>query len=448
MSKQERRKVEVSMVVSEEMEVTNMRTDKSLLEEMLSDENLNKAYLQVVRNKGAEGVDGMKYTELKDYLKEHGEEIKGQIRTRKYKPSPVRRVEIPKADGGIRNLGVPTVLDRFIQQAIIQVLTPIYEPLFSDSSYGFRPNRCCEMAIIKALEYMNDGFQWVVDIDLEKFFDNVNHDKLISLVMKNVKDGEIVSLIRKFLVSGIMIDNEYKESIIGTPQGGNLSPLLSNIILNELDKELEARGLHFTRYADDCIILVGSSKAADRVMENVSKFIEKKLGLKVNMTKSKVSKPNDIKYLGFTFYKDPYGKQWKAKPHQISVEKLKAKLKQLTKRSWSVNMDYRLLKIKQLVTGWVNYYRIGNFKMICREIDKNIQFRIRMCIWKQWKLPYTRYKALLKLGMAEWKAKTWANCQRAYARCASSFLHVAIPIQLLKKRGLVSLLDQYQLKHI
>ena len=268
-----------------------METDRSLLEDMLLDGNLNKAYLQVVRNKGAEGIDGMKYTELKDYLIEHGEEIKEQIRTRKYEPKPVRRVEIPKENGKVRKLGIPTVLDRFVQQAIVQVLTPIYEPVFSETSYGFRPNRCCEMAIMKALEYMNDGFQWVVDIDLENFFDNVSHDKLITLVMRKVKDGEIVSLIRKFLKSGIMMDDEYEESVIGTPQGGNLSPLLSNIMLNELDKELESRGLRFTRYADDCIILVGSSKAADRVIASITRYIEKKLGLKVNMTKSKVSKP-------------------------------------------------------------------------------------------------------------------------------------------------------------
>lgn len=243
-----------------------MLTGNELLEEMLSEKNLKLAYQQVYRNKGASGVDGMEIKELKEYLNTHLEEIKEQIRNKSYKPKPVRRVEIPKDNGGVRNLGVPTVLDRFIQQAIAQVLTPIYEPIFSDNSYGFRPNRCCEMAIIKALEYMNDGFQWVVDIDLEKFFDNVNRDKLISLVMKNVKCGEIVSLIRKYQVSGIMIDDEFKESTIGTPQGGNLSPLLSNIMLNELDKELEARGLRFTRYADDCIILVASSKAADRVM--------------------------------------------------------------------------------------------------------------------------------------------------------------------------------------
>ena len=380
-------------------EVTNMQTDRSLLDDMLNDGNLNKAYLQVVRNKGAEGVDGMKYTELKDCLIEHGEEIKELIRTRKYKPQPVRRVEIPKENGKVRKLGVPTVLDRFVQQAIVQVLTPIYEPIFSETSYGFRPNRCCEMAIIKALEYMNDGFQWVVDIDLENFFDNVNHDKLITLVMKNVKDGEIVSLIRKFLVSGIMIDNEYEESIIGTPQGGNLSPLLSNIMLNELDKELEARGLRFTRYADDCIILVGSSKAADRVIESVSKFIEKKLGLKVNMTKSKVSKPNDIKYLGFGFFKDTFDGLWKSKPHKISIDKLKTKLKKLTLRSWGVSMDYRIYKINELIRGWFNYFKLGKFKMKCKEIDKHIRFRLRMCIWKQWKTPKTRYKNLLRLGL-------------------------------------------------
>ena len=425
-----------------------MTTDVNLLEEMLSDENLNKACLQVVKNKGASGVDSMEYTQLKDYLKEHGQEIKAQIRERRYKPQPVRRVEIPKDDGGVRNLGVPTVVDRFVQQAITQVLTPIYEPIFSESSYGFRPNRCCENAIVKALEYMNDGFQWIVDIDLEKFFDTVQHDRLITLVMKNVKDGEIVSLIRKFLKSGIMIDDEYKESVIGTPQGGNLSPLLSNVILDELDKELESRKLNFTRYADDCIILVGSSKAADRVMKNVTKFIEKKLGLKVNMTKSKVSKPNDIKYLGFGFFKDRHDGLWKAKPHEKSVMKLNAKLKRLTGRSWSVSMDYRLKKIKQLITGWVNYYKIGYFQSVCRNMDSHVRFRLRMCIWKQWKKVYTRHRGLVRLGI-EWnKAQSWANSRKSYARCASSFLQTAITNKKLKKRGLVSLLDQYQLKHV
>lgn len=405
---------------------------------MLSDENIMKAYKQVKRNKGAPGIDGMTVNELKGYLDENIDAIREQIRTRKYKPSPVRRVEIPKDNGGVRNLGVPTVIDRVIQQAIVQVLTPIYEPLFSDSSYGFRPNRCCEMAIIKALEYMNDGYEWIVDIDLEKFFDNVHHDKLISLIMKDVKNGEIVSLIRKFLVSGIMLDDEFKESVIGTQQGGNLSPLLSNVVLNELDKELEARGLHFVRYADDCIILVHSSKAADRVMKNVSKFIEKKLELKVNMTKSKVSKPNDIKYLGFGFYKDhKAGGVYKAKPHEISIVKLKAKIKKLTSRSWSVSLKYRFLKIKQLIVGWINYYRIGNFKMKCKQIDGWLRFRIRMCIWKQWKTSQKRIRMMMKLGVSRNRATRTAYSRKGYARIAiSQPLQYALRNEVLKYKRL------------
>ena len=237
-----------------------------LLDEILSKENLNKAYLQVYRNKGASGVDGVTVDELKQYLKENKEEILTKIRQRKYKPQPVRRVKIPKENGKMRNLGIPTVVDRVIQQAIVQVLSPIYEKQFSESSYGFRPKRSCEMAIIRSLELMNDGYDWIVDLDLEKFFDTVNQDKLIGLIMKTVKDGEVVSLIRKFLVSGVMENGRYEPTKVGTPQGGNLSPLLSNIMLNELDKELEARGLNFVRYADDCMIFVKSEKAANRVL--------------------------------------------------------------------------------------------------------------------------------------------------------------------------------------
>lgn len=431
------------------MEVTEiMKTDNTLLEKMLSDENLGLALAQVRRNKGASGIDGMEVSELKGYLDEHLEEIKESIRNRTYKPQPVKRVEIPKPDGGVRKLGIPAVLDRFVQQAIAQVLVPIYEPKFSDNSFGFRPNRCCEMAIIRALEYMNDGFHWVVDIDLEKFFDTVDHDKLISLVMRDVKSGEIVSLIRKFLVSGIMMDNEYKESVIGVVQGGNISPLLSNVVLNELDKELEARGLRFIRYADDCIILVGSSKAADRVMANVSKFIENKLGLKVNMTKSKISKPNEIRYLGFGFYYDASYGQWKAKPHQISVNKLKEKLKKLTNRSWSVSWEHRCTKLRQLIRGWINYYRIGQFKTICQRIDGWIRFRIRMYLWKKWKTVKNREKQLRKLGVNALQAKMWSNTRKSYARCASTFLQNKVTKELLRRKGLPSMIDQYQLKHI
>ena len=424
-----------------------LNKDDTLLNELLSDENLKIAKQRVKKNKGASGIDGMEVKELDEYLSKHLDEIKEQIRNKKYSPKPVKRVEIPKPDGGVRNLGVPTVVDRFVQQAIAQVLTPIYEPKFSESSYGFRPNRCCEMAILKALEFMNDGYQWVVDIDLEKFFDNVNHDKMISLIMKDVKCGEIVSLINKFLKSGIMIDDEYKESVIGTPQGGNLSPLLSNIMLNQLDKELEARGLRFTRYADDCIILVGSSKAADRVMKNVSIFIESKLGLKVNMTKSKVSKPNDIKYLGFGFFMDKNDGLWKAKPHAKSVEKLKLKLKKLTSRRWSISLDERLEKIKKTIVGWTNYYKIGYWKDVARMVDAHVRFRLRMCIWKQWKKVNTKKKALISLGVPKREAWMLANSRKAYARCASSFLNNVLTNKRLKERGLVFLLDQYNLKH-
>lgn len=424
-----------------------LNKDDTLLNELLSGDNLKIAKQRIKKNKGASGIDGMEVKELDEYLSKHLDEIKEQIRNKKYSPKPVKRVEIPKPDGGVRNLGVPTVVDRFVQQSIAQVLTPIYEPKFSESSYGFRPNRCCEMAILKALEFMNDGYQWVVDIDLEKFFDNVNHDKMISLIMKDVKCGEIVSLINKFLKSGIMIDDEYKESVIGTPQGGNLSPLLSNIMLNQLDKELEARGLRFTRYADDCIILVGSSKAADRVMKNVSIFIESKLGLKVNMTKSKVSKPNDIKYLGFGFFMDKNDGLWKAKPHAKSVEKLKLKLKKLTSRRWSISLDERLEKIKKTIVGWTNYYKIGYWKDVARMVDAHVRFRLRMCIWKQWKKVNTKKKALISLGVPKREAWMLANSRKAYARCASSFLNNVLTNKRLKERGLVFLLDQYDLKH-
>ena len=240
------------MVKSSETERKQRMNTNNLMEQILTKENLNQAYLQVVRNKGAEGIDGMKYTELKEYLVANGETIKEQLRTRKYKPQAVRRVEIPKPDGGTRNLGVPTVTDRFVQQAVAQVLTPIYEEQFHEHSYGFRPKRNAQQAIQKALDMMNDGYDWIVDIDLAKFFDTVNHDKLMTLIGKTIKDGDVISIIRKFLVSGIMIDNEYEESVIGTPQGGNLSPLLANIMLNELDQEMEKRGLNFVRYADDC----------------------------------------------------------------------------------------------------------------------------------------------------------------------------------------------------
>lgn len=348
------------------------KTSMELLDEILSKENLNKAYLQVYRNKGASGIDGVSADELKQYLKENKDEILTKIRQRKYKPQPVRRVKIPKENGKMRNLGIPTVVDRVIQQAIVQVLSPIYEKQFSESSYGFRPKRSCEMAIIRSLEEMNDGYDWIVDLDLEKFFDTVNQDKLIGLIMKTVKDGDVVSLIRKFLVSGVMENGHYEPIKVGTPQGGNLSPLLSNIMLNELDKELEARGLKFVRYADDCMIFVKSEKAANRVLISITKYIEKKLGLKVNAEKSKVSKPTGIKFLGHGFWVAKGGK-YKPKPHLKSIQKLKRKLKRLTERRISINLDTRLQRINYAVRGWVNYFRIANMKKVLAKIDERLR---------------------------------------------------------------------------
>ena len=432
------------MVDSSETERKERMDTSSLMEQVLGKDNLNTAYLQVVRNKGTEGVDGMKYTELLKHLKENGENIKEQLRTRKYKPQPVRRVEIPKPDGGVRNLGVPTVTDRFVQQAIAQVLTPIYEEQFHEHSYGFRPNKCAQQAIITALEMMNDGNNWIVDIDLEKFFDTVNHDKLMTLIGRTIKDGDVISIIRKFLVSGIMVDDEYKESVIGTPQGGNLSPLLANIMLNELDREMEQRGLNFVRYADDCIIMVGSEMSAKRVMRNLTKFIEGKLGLKVNMTKSKVSKPQGLKYLGFGFYFDSRTHQFKAKPHAKSVAKFKTRMKQLTRRSWGVSNAYKVKKLNELIRGWINYFKIGSMKTICAKLDSNIRYRLRMCIWKHWKTPQNRAKNLMKLGISKkyaWST-AYTGARIAYV-CQRGAMNYAVTKERLTRFGLVSMLDYY-----
>ena len=387
----------------------------SLMEQILSSDNLNRAYLQVVRNKGAEGVDGMKYTELKEHLAKNGENIKEQLKARKYKPQPVRRVEIPKPDGGVRNLGVPRVTDRFVQQAILT-----------------------------ALDMMNDGNEWIVDMDLEKFFDTVNHDKLMTIIGRTIKDGDVISIVRKYLVSGIMIDDEYEDSIVGTPQGGNLSPLLANIMLNELDKEMEKRGLKFVRYADDCIIMVGSEMSANRVMRNISRFIEEKLGLKVNMSKSKVDKPQGLKYLGFGFYFDPRAHQIKAKPHAKSVAKFKKRMKELTCRSWGVRNSYKVEKLNQLIRGWINYFKIGSMKTLCKQLDSNIRYRLRMCIWKQWKTPQNRAKNLIKLGINKytaWKV-AYAGDRIAYV-CNKGAVDVAISNERLIRFGLVSMIDYY-----
>lgn len=421
----------------------------SLMEQILSKENLNAAYLQVVRNKGAAGVDGMTVEELGAYLSENGESIREQLRTRKYKPQPVRRVEIPKPDGGVRNLGVPTVVDRFVQQAVAQVLTPIFEEQFHDHSYGFRPNRCAQQAVLKALEMMNDGHSWIVDIDLAKFFDTVDHDKLMTIFGRTIKEGDVISVVRKFLASGVMIDDEYEDTIVGTPQGGNISPLMANIMLNELDKELEARRLDFVRYADDLIIMVGSRQAADRVMKSVTRFIEEKLGLKVNAEKSKVDKPKGIKYLGFGFYFDSFAKVYKAKPHPKAVAKFKAQMKKLTGRSWGVSNSYKVFKLNQLIRGWVNYFRIGSMKSLCERLDSNIRFRLRMCIWKHWKTAQNRAENLIKLGISRKFAWSTAYYGAHIAHvCQGGAMNMAVTKERLTRFGLVSMADYYAEKRV
>lgn len=423
-------------------------TDMELLEEILNQNNLNKAYKKVVANKGVAGVDGITVEEEFDYLKENKDRIINQIRKRKYKPQPVKKVQIPKENGKMRNLGIPTVTDRIIQQAIFQVISPIFEKQFNDNSFGFRPNRSCEQAIIRALEYLNDGYEWIVDIDLEKFFDTVNQDKLITIIGKTITDGDVVSLIRKYLSAGVMEKGIVKATTVGTPQGGNLSPLLSNIMLNELDKELDARGLNFVRYADDCIILVKSEKAANRVLTSITKFIEKKLGLKVNVEKSKVTRPTQTKYLGFSFWKNPKG-QWKPKPHIKSYQKLVRKLKQLTDRSWSISLDNRIKKINYVVRGWVNYFRIANIKNKITEIDEHLRVRVRVIIWKQWEKTRRKCESLQKLGVPLEIAFNCANTRKGYYQiCKTRYIQFAINNERLRKRGLVFLLDQYEKVHI
>ena len=419
-----------------------------LLEKILERENLNEAYKRVYANKGASGVDGVTVEELLNYLKEHKAELIESIRTRKYKPQAVRRVEIPKDNGKKRQLGIPTVVDRVIQQATAQVLSPIYEEQFSNSSYGFRPKKSCEMAVIRSLELLNDGYDWVVDIDLERFFDTVQHDRLMNIISRTVEDGDVLSLIRKFLVSGVMVGKVYEETTVGTPQGGNLSPLLSNIMLNELDKELEARELRFVRYADDCNIFVGSRKAAERVMKSVTDFIERKLGLKVNATKSKIGRPNQIKFLGFGYFTDKDGK-YQAKPHKLSIEKLKRKLKALTSRKWSISLDARLKKLKQQMTGWVNYFRIARMKTVLSEIDAKLRKRVRVIIWKQWKRPKKRYDSLRKPGATHRNAYVTANCRKGYQYvCSSATIHATITNKRLEQRGLTSLSNLYSKVHL
>lgn len=420
----------------------------NLIERILDKNNVRQALEKVIANKGAAGIDGMKVEDLRDYMNANWSSIKQSILERSYKPAPVRRVEIPKPNGGVRKLGIPTVVDRTIQQAIVQVLTPIFETEFQENSYGFRPGRSCEHAVVKLLEYLNAGYEWIVDIDLEKFFDNVPQDKLMSYVGRVIREPDTESLIRKYLKSGVMENGMYEATELGTPQGGNLSPLLSNVMLNELDKELTNRGLRYVRYADDCVIAVGSSASANRVMHTITKWIEQKLGLKVNATKTHVCRPTKLKYLGFGFYKSSQTKKWSARPHESSVEKFQGKLKKLCKRSWSISMTARIAMLNSVIRGWINYFSIGAMKGRMEKTDEHLRTMLRKVIWKQWKTPQKRAWGLRKLGIDNELAKLTSYCGDRYEWVVRRTCVVrAISKDILARRGLVSCLDYYTVRH-
>ena len=419
---------------------------RGLLEKILDRENLNLAYRRVRAKRGSHGIDGMSVEELLPFLKQNGGQIRQSIVEGTYVPKPVRRVEMPKPDGGVRLLGIPTVVDRVIQQAIAQILSPIYEEQFSDNSYGFRRNRNAHQAVKKCKEYIEAGYKWTVDIDLAKYFDTVNHDKLMRLLTETIKDGRVLSLIRKYLESGVMVNGVVMETEEGTPQGGNLSPLLSNIMLNELDKEVTRRGLKFCRYADDCNIYVRSRKAADRVMVSITKFIEGKLKLKVNKDKSSVDRPWKLKFLGFSFYFKKGGVGIRVAPKP--VEKMKRKLKEITGRSKAKSMWQRMLKLKQAITGWVNYFKIADMGRLAKALDEWLRRRMRMCIWKQWKKVKTKYGNLIKLGIAKPKAWEFANTRKGYWRVSNSpILKRTITNEYLRKAGFQSIAERYSLVH-
>lgn len=426
----------------------NNLTDKNeeeygLLEFILSPTNLNAAYLQVKRNKGKGGVDKMGVESLRDYLVTNKEALTRTILRGKYRPNPVRRVAIPKDNGQKRPLGIPTVVDRVFQQAIAQTLIPLYEPQFSTNSYGFRPRRNAHQALNKCKEYITSGYDYAVDLDLEKFFDKVNHSKLIEILSRTIKDGRVVSLIHKYLNAGVQIGNRFEPSEMGVPQGGPLSPLLSNIMLNELDKELEHRGHKFVRYADDMIILCKSKRSAERVMGSITRYIEGKLLLKVNKDKSQSVPISKVKFLGYSFYK--LKGEGRLRIHPKSVAKLKVKLKELTSRSNGWGNDRRKEALRQYIIGWVHYFKLADMKSLLVRIDEWYRRRLRMVIWKQWKRINTKLTNLVKLGVKKSKAWEWANTRKGYWHIANSFiLSTTITNNRLRQAGYIFLSDYYQ----
>ncbi len=421
-----------------------------LLERILARDNLNRAYKRVKSNKGAPGIDGMSVEDALPWLREHGEELVESIRNGKYKPQPVRRKEIPKSDGGVRKLGIPTVVDRIIQQAIAQQLVPIYEPQFSDNSFGYRPGRSGQQAIQRVKEYAEKGYTQAVLVDLSKYFDTLNHELLMNLMRKRIHDKRVIELIKRYLKAGVMENGLLVKTEEGSPQGGPLSPLLANIYLNEYDQEMARRGVPVIRYADDIVVLAKSPRAAERLMETTQRYLEGKLKLKMNKEKSKVvsvySKRN-FKFLGFALGKGRDGIYIRA--HAKSLKKAKARLKELTSRSQGRNVRVVMKKVEIYIRGWLGYFYIASMKTTMREWDGWLRRRFRMYIWKQWKLPRTRVKNLIKLGMEPWKAYRNGNSSKGYwAVAGSGILTKTITNERLARAGYYSLSDRYESLHL
>lgn len=431
------------MWITENNRINNPNeTGYNLLEMILSPSNLNLAYHRVKRNKGASGVDKMEVESLSDYLVQHKDSLIESILNGKYRPDAVRRVEIPKDGGKKRNLGIPTVVDRVIQQALSQELSKLYEPQFSTHSFGFRAKRNAHQALIKCKKYITEGYDYAVDMDLEKFFDTVNHSKLIELLSRTVKDNRVVSLIHHYLNGGVQIGQSFEPSENGVPQGGPLSPLLSNIMLNELDKELEHRGHKFVRYADDFLILCKSKRGSESVMKSITNFIENKLYLKVNREKSQATSIRGVKFLGYSFYK--LKGECRLRVHPKSIAKMKVKLKELTSRSNGWGNERRKESLSQFIRGWINYFKLADMKSILLRVDKWYRRRLRMVIWKQWKRIRTKIANLIKLGVKKSKAYEWANTRKGYWHTSNSFiLNTTITKERLKVSGYVFLSDYY-----
>ena len=423
---------------------TNQQRE-GLLEQILRRDNLNRAYKQVKRNKGAGGIDGMQVDELLPFLKEHKNELIESLQDGKYRPQPVRRVEIPKDNGKTRKLGIPTVVDRLIQQAICQVLSPIFEKQFSNNSFGFRPKRSAHDALRRCQTNITDGYKYVVDMDLEKYFDTVNQSKLIQILSETIKDGRVISLIHKFLRAGVMVGGMFEDSPEGVPQGGPLSPLLGNIMLNECDHELEKRGHRFVRYADDLMIFCKSRKAATRTLNHILPYIEGKLFLRVNREKTQVAYVGKVKYLGYGFY--IYRGEGRLRIHPKSVQKFKDKIREITGRSNGMGIDTRRVRLNQVIRGWMNYFKLADAKNLLRGLDEWIRSRIRMVTWKRWKKISTRCENLKRFGIKEEQAWMWANTRKGYWRTAHSpILLLALSNKRLKRAGYLSLMECYSAK--